>query len=94
MIQLEDTFDEGQNQDFFRVIAKHLARGERTLKRAFALRGIPHHRERYEAMLQDAAQDFWAAQAWGKIADSGGIPDVEQPIGVLLGGVDGAEDPA
>lgn len=63
---LEDVFDEGGNQDFFRVIARHFARGERTLKRAFKVRG---QRERYEAMLQDAAQDFWAAQQWGKVAD-------------------------
>ena len=69
MVQLEDVFDEDQNQDLFRVIARHFARGERTLTRAFKIRGVEGQRERYEAMLQDAAQDFWAAQQWGKVAD-------------------------
>lgn len=92
MIRLDyDYTIEGANADLTRLIDKYLQRGNRTLKRAFVLRGVEGKRERYEAMLQDAAQDFWAAQCLGKLADQGGIAQVEQPIGVLMGGVDAEE---
>lgn len=55
------------NHDLTRTIDRYLQRGNRTLTRAWAVRDT--NRPRYEAMLQDAARDFWAAQRVGALAD-------------------------
>lgn len=69
MIALDYDFTiDGVNADLTRLIDRCLQRGNRTLTRAFAIRESNH--SRYQAMLQDAAKDFWAAQRVGALADA------------------------
>lgn len=69
MVALDYDFTiDGVNADLTRLIDRCLQRGNRTLKRAFAIRESSH--DRYQEMLNDAARDFWAAQRVGALADA------------------------